>query len=229
MSVLAALSVGLFAVVAVLSVCALLFNVYDRFRAQYRCGRAAFAEEALRRGPADATGEELARVLRPRRPGDAAIMEEALLKSMRLPRGPVFERLRLAAVSLGLVERNLRRLRSRRPHERGRAMRALGILRVPEAVPALCAVLDGERLDLKLIALRALAEIGDPAAIPYLIAAAYQLPRAMIVGLGALLMEFGPPGRRGIQTLVARFPSSFPPQVMMDLLRQVAAAGEDGA
>ena len=109
--------------------------------------------------------------LRPRRLGDGVIVEELLLHFIRQLRGPAFDRLQLAAIRLGIVGRNLRRLHSPSRYARGRALFALGELRVGAAVGPIVAALERERLDLKLVALRALAAIGDPAAIPYFVAA----------------------------------------------------------
>lgn len=226
---LVAFNLALLCLVCASYACAFLFMAYQRVRTRYRRSRREVYEDAvlgaLKGGPA----EELAAALRPRMPGDSGAVEEALLAVLRRMRGAQAERLREAALRLGLYERHLRALRSARPDERGRAMQALGALRAPQAVAPLLAGLERESLALKLVSLQALADIGDPEAVPHVIAAAYQLPRVMVLRLAQLLLRFGPPGRRGVQVLVARFPASFPPRVLLEVLRQAADDGGDAA
>lgn len=220
-----ALCAGVLALVAAVPAC----EAFARARARYRDSRRRAYEDALRGALGGTDPEALAAALAPRLPGDAVVVEESLLAVLRGLRGPQGERLREAALRLGLYERHLRALRSPGRPERVRAMRALGVLRAKQAVAPLLAGFEAESLELKRLALKTLADIGDPAAVPHFVAAAYALPRVEVVPLAAMLLRFGPPGRRGVQTLVARFPASFPPRVMMEVLRQAAAGPEASA
>lgn len=190
--------------------------------ARARRARRKAYEEGVQAALGKAEPEALAAALRQRLAGDGDVVEEALFSVMRRSEGPRLERLREAALRLGLFERSLKALRSPRRAERVAAMQALGTLRAKQAVVPILSSFEAEGLDVRLVALKALADIGDPAAVPQFVAAAYTLPRVMVVRLAAMLPRFGPPGRRGVQVLVARFPASFPPRVMMDLLRQAA-------
>lgn len=226
---LAAANLALCAGVVALSAVVLAFAAVARARARRRGSRRKAYEDALRGALAGTDPAALAAALAPRLPGNGAAAEEALLAVLRGLGGPQGERLREAALRMGLYERHLRALRSPRRPERVRAMRALGALRAKQAVAPLLAGFEAESLELKRVSLKTLADIGDPAAVPHFVAAAYALPRIEVVPLAAMLLRFGPPGRRGVQTLVARFPASFPPRVMMEVLRQAAAGPEGGA
>lgn len=220
---LVAANLALGAAVAAIFVGAVALNAFQRARARSRRYKRKEYEDAMTAALAAPAPEALAAALSPRRGGEAEVVEEALLAVLRDARAPQAQRLREAALLGGLYERNLRALRSPERGERVRAMQVLGALRAKQAVAPILTSFDGEDLDVKLVALKALADIGDPGAVPYFVSAAYLLPRVMVVPLAAMLPRFGPPGRRGVQTLVARFPASFPPKVMMDLLRQAAA------
>lgn len=195
----------------------------SRARAARRNSRRKAYEDAL--SSALAGGGELSAALEARFPGEEGLVDEALLSVLRKTEGAGAGLLREAAARRGLVERKLRELSSPRRQERARAMQALGLLKAKQAVAPMLTAFEGEPLELKLVALKALADIGDPGAVAYYVSAAYMLPRYMVVPLASLLLRLGPPGRRGVQTLIARFPSSFPPRVMMEVLREAAAAG----
>lgn len=194
-----------------------------RARAAYRGSRRKVYEDALR--AALAGDGDVTAALEPRLPGDGDVIDESLLAVLRGAQGPQAALLQDAAQRRGLVERNLRELASPRRRERVRAMQTLGLLRAKPAVAPILSAFEGETLDVKLVALKALADIGDPQAVAYFVSAAYTLPRYMVVPLASLLLRLGPQGRRGVQTLIARFPACFPPRVMMDVLREAAAAG----
>jgi hypothetical protein len=95
-------------------------------------------------------------------------------------------------------------------------------MRERRAIVVLLDVLEREGFDLKLVALRALARIGDPAVLPYLARAARTMPPAMMTRLASLALEFGAPGRKALTALVAERPGSFPPRVMRAILEQAA-------
>ncbi len=201
----------------------LVGGVVARARAARRSGRRKVYEDAL--SAALAGGGELSAALEARSPSDEGLVDDALLAVLRRTEGAGAGLLREAAARRGLVERKLRGLASTRREERVRAMQALGLLRAKQAVAPMLSSFDGEPLEVKLVALKALADIGDPASVAHFVSAAYVLPRYMVVALASLLLRQGPPGRRGVQTLIARFPASFPPRVMMEVLRAAAADG----
>lgn len=224
--VLVLVSLSLLALVCLLSVYTLAFKILQRGWALYRQARKRQYQGGIEMALMEADLAEVARALRPRRLGDGRIVEELLLNFIPHLKGPAFDRLQKAAIQLGIVERNLRRLRSPSRHARGRALYALGALRAGTAVGAIVDSLKRERLDLQLVALRALAAIGDPAAIPPFLAAAENIPKAMSVRLASLMLEFGAAGRSGVQALIARSPGNFPPRVLIEILQLAASAGE---
>lgn len=195
----------------------------SRARATRRSARRKVYEDAV--SAALGGAGELAAALETLGPADEELVDEALLGVLRRTEGAGSGLLREAAVGRGLVERKLKDLSSPRRQERARAMQALGLLKAKKAVAPILTAFEGEPLEVKLVALKALADIGDPGSVAYFVSAAYVLPRYMVVPLASLLLRLGPSGRRGVQTLIARFPASFPPRVMMDVLRQAAADG----
>ena len=76
---------------------------------------------------------------------------------------------------------------------RGRAARYLGELRAQRAVPALVALLEDERYDVRLAAARALGRIGDPSAVPALIAALDDPDRGVRMNVAPSLGQIGDP------------------------------------
>lgn len=216
-------SLVLFCVVILLSSCVLLLRAYHRLRFRYRLGRRTLYEPAIEQVLMEAPLGEILETLRPRRRGDTGIVQEVMIENMRHLKGPPFETLREAAYRLGLIERNLLALGSKNKHRRGRAMEALGVMRASQAIVGILDILSREPLDMKLVALRALSEIGNPAVLPYFLKASDELPPAMMARLAALMMEFGASGREKIQELILRHPQAFPAHVMGDLLREMAA------
>lgn len=212
-----------FWIVVGLSAYMLAFRTYHRLRERYRARRRSLygkaIEAALMEEPLDAVTE----ALRPRRPGDADIVMEVLVEGMRHLKGPPFELLREAAFRLGLIERELKALRAWSKHRRGRAMEALGLTRSPQAIVGVLDTLDQEPLDMRLVALRTLAAIGDPIVLPYFVKAAGKLPPPMMSRLASLMLEFGPAARPAIAALVRASPQAFPPRVLKELLAEVAA------
>lgn len=226
LSVIVLASLGLFWLVVALSAYMLLFRFYHSTRARYRASRALLYRPAVELALMEESQERIESALRPRRWGDADVIQDVLSEAMRHLQGPPFDALRTAALRLGLVARAQRALQARALHQRERAMEALGFLRVAEAVPSLIRALSEERMELKLGALRALAAIGDPAALPAFVAAAETLPPPLLPRLASLALEFGPPGRDAAREIVNRHPRSFPPGVVADLLQ--ALAQDDG-
>jgi HEAT repeat protein len=67
-------------------------------------------------------------------------------------------------VRRGTARHALGRLRSRSPVRRARAAQVLGDLELHQAVPELCRLLTDRHLEVRVVAVRALGRIGDPAA-----------------------------------------------------------------
>lgn len=220
-------SLALMWLVSALFVYILVLRGYYGLRGRYREGRRALYQVHVEKALFDAPAAELAEGFRPRRWGDLDVIEEVLLEHMRHLEGPPFEALRGVAVGLGLLERNLRRLRSAGRHRRGRAMHALGVMRAREGVAGLLEALETETLDLRIVALRALAAVGDPAALPHFITASDRLSPPLRLRLASLMLEFGPPARQAIPQLIARHPGSFPVRVAEAIIAESAReAGE---
>lgn len=219
-------SVFLLGAVILLTAYMIAFRSYHRARRHYRAGRAALYRPAIEQVLMEEPLDAVVATLRPRRWGDLDIVQEVMIESMRHLAGPPFETLKQAAGRLGLVEKDVAALRSPNPHRRGRAMDALGVMRSRLAVPALLAALDREPLDLKLVALRALAAIGDPAVLPAFKAEADRVPPTILPRLISLVFEFGPEGRRAAIEIINRRSSALPPIAIRDILVQLAAEFE---
>ncbi len=211
-------SLLLLAAVILLSAYMLAFRSYHAARARYRAGRAALYRPAIEQVLMEEPLDAVVATLRPRRWGDLDIVQEVMIESMRHLEGPPFETLKQAADRLGLVEKDIAALHSPNRHRRGRAMDALGVMRPNRAVPALIAALDREPLDLKLVALRALAAIGDPAALPVFLAEADRLPPTLLPRLISLVFEFHAAGRRTATEIINNHARSFPPAAVRDIL-----------
>lgn len=215
-------SVLLFWVASALMAYILAYRAWMSLRLAYRRTRARLYAPGVELVLMEESPAAVLAAFRPRRWGDDDIVLEVILDAMQNLSGPPFELLRRTAIELGLVERCLADLRARRSLRRGRAMEALGLMRAPQAIVALLDILEKEPMDLKLVALRALAQIGDPAVLPYFLKTAESLSPAMMVRLASLLLEFGPPGRQALSELVNRRPESFPPRVMRLILQEAA-------
>ena len=199
------------------------FRAYHRLRARYRNSRAALYRPAIELVLMEEPYERVLETLRPRRWGDADVVQEVMIESMRHLAGPPFETLRRCALDLGLVAQDIATLRSGGRHRRGRAMEALGIMHSREGVPGLVAALDKEPLDLRLVALRALAAIGDESALPAFVAQADRVPRPLLPRLISLTFEFQEPGRRAAAEIINKYPQALPPAAVRDILLQFAA------
>ncbi|MFA6030706.1 MAG: HEAT repeat domain-containing protein [Elusimicrobiota bacterium] len=216
-------SIVLFWLVVALFAYMLLFRSYHRVRTAYRNRRKDFFKQGVELVLMEEPFEKVVEAFRPRRPLDADIAHEVMLESMRYLQGPPFETIREAAYRLGYVADRIRDLDSRDRHCRGRAMEALGLMKTSQAIVALLSIVEKEHLDLRLVALRALANIGDPAALPYFLRTARTLPPAMLTRVASLMLEFGPAAHRHIRELMRLYPQAFPPRVLEELLKQFAA------
>jgi hypothetical protein len=96
-------------------------------------------------------------------------------------------------------------------------------MRAPQAVVGILDILGREPMDMKLVALRSLAAIGNPAVLPYFLKAADRLPPPMLPRLASLMLEFGAPARHWIGELINRHREAFPPRVIQEVLKETAA------
>jgi HEAT repeat protein len=101
-------------------------------------------------------------------------------------------------------------------------MERLGLLRTVEAVPGLVRALAREDLDLKLVAMRALAAIGDPSSLPAILDAAQVMPPGLLPRLASVMLEFGEPGRDAVKELMNRRSADFPQASVPALLKELA-------
>ena len=217
-------SMALFWIVVLLTAYMTLFRAYHHVRFLWRRRRrAAFepgVEKVLMEEPLDAVVE----AFRPRLPGDADIALEVMTDNMRHLLGAPLETLREAARKLGFVDLCVRRLGRPGRVRRGRAMEALGLMRALEARDQLVAAAYRERTDLKLVALRSLALLRDPADLPHFVKVSDSLPPAMLVRMASLMMEYGGAARPFVADMITRHPSAFTPRVMKLMLAESAAA-----
>lgn len=216
-------SIGLFWIVVFLSVFMLCFRGYYYLRRRYEKSRKALYEPAVEQVLMEAPLEEILNTLRPKRWGDRLIVQGVILEAMRHLTGPPFLTFKYAAERLGFIERNIKDLDAANPHRRGMAIEALGIMRCTEAIGKLQELLLHERMNLKLVALRSLTAIGDPAVLPSFVAASDFLQPAVLIRLASLIMEFGPIGRPTIVELVNRHPEGFHPRALAELLKELAS------
>jgi len=217
-----AASLVLFWIAFVLFVLTILFRTYQHLRSRYRASRRKLYDPAIEKVLMEEPLEDVIAALRPRRWGDASVVQEVLVDNMRYLTGPSFETLCAAAQRLRFVERSLARLKSRSKLRRGTAMEALGVMRAPQALVGIIAILDREPMDMKLVALRALAAIGNPATLPYFVKAADRLSPAMLPRLASLMLEFGPAARPWIRELINRHAQAFPPRIIEEILKETA-------
>lgn len=120
------------------------------------------------------------------------ILAAELLAVVRVASGSVIDRVRVAAVRLGFVRTWRRELVNRRWWIRADAARALGCVRVTDAVPHLVIRLEDVHEEVRAAAVEALGAIGDPRAVGPLVAGlSYEsrLQRARVV---LALRAFGP-------------------------------------
>jgi len=216
-------SAVMFWLVLLLMAYILALRSYHALRGAYRERRKAFFRKGVELVLLEEPLESVLEAFRPRRPFDQEIVQEVLLDSMRQLQGPPFDALREAAIRLGSIDRNLHRLRSWSRHTRGRAMEALGVMRAEGAIVQILDILEHETLDLKLVALRALACIKDPATLPYFVKTAQELPPPMLTRVGSMMLEFGHPAVPHVQKLINMHPGAFAPRVLEEMLKGVAS------
>jgi HEAT repeat protein len=111
-----------------------------------------------------AAGEEVPRMLTQAKGEDGEVLSALIVELLATLRGADRERLVRLAGELGLVERDLTRLRSRRRWRRARAAENLGFFGGPDVAPQLAALLSDEDETVRAVAARALSRIGTPEA-----------------------------------------------------------------
>ncbi|HAH06640.1 MAG TPA: hypothetical protein DCM05_08970 [Elusimicrobia bacterium] len=200
-----------------------LFKAYHRLRRKYRERRKAVFRLGVELTLMEEPYEKIVEAFRPRRLGDLDISKEVLVDSIRHLTGDPQRALLRVAGDLGFVEHTLRRLKAGSRHTRGRAMEDLGLLHCSQAIVAILSIMDQESLDLKIVALRSLAAIGDPAALPYFLRAADTLPPTLIPRLASLMLEFGPKSHPYVQQLINQHGDEFPSLLFEELLKELAA------
>lgn len=216
-------TVALFWIVALLFAYMALYRLYHRLRADYRARRSLAYLPAIELVLLEEPFEKVLEALRPRRWGDASVVRELMVENMRHIEGPPFEQLNRCARDLGFIQADLRALRSPNKLRRGMALEALGVMRVREAVPDIVKILDAGAADIKLTALRALAAIGDPEALPHFLTVSDRLSPPMMVRLASLMMEFGAPAREWVRKLITRHPEAFNARTTALVLREITS------
>lgn len=216
-------SIGLFWIVILLAIYMLFYRTYYNLSRRYEKSRKALYDPAVEKVIMEEPLSEIIAILRPRRWGDEWIVQGVILEAARHLTGPPFLTLQSVSEQLGFLARDMRELGSRNAHKRGRAMEALGIMRCAEASGKLRELLLSEPMNLKLVALRALTAIGDPAILPSFISVSDLLQPSVMVRLASLMLEFGRPGREAIVSLVNRHPEGFHPRALAELLRELAS------
>ena len=129
-----------------------------------------------------------------------ATVEDMVVSLLRKLRGVDREGLVELLEQGGTIERALRR--SHRPGAvgRARAVELLGATEVARALPEVARALHDRDPAVRAVAARALGRMGDPGAVPLLLAA-LEKPRPIPVSLvGMALARIGPVGREGLAT-----------------------------
>jgi hypothetical protein len=217
-------TIVLFWITVILIAFMLLLRLYYHLRREYLDRRRKLYEPAIALALMEEPREKIMEALRPRRLGDMEVVENVILDSIRHLTGTPFSSLQAAAFKLGIVERNLKRMHSKNKLQAGQGMEALGIMRAPQAVVAIISLLPKLRQDMKLVALRALALVGDNKTLPYFMKSAGALPPAVLPRLASLMLEFGSVAIPYITKLVNQNPGAFPPRIMKILLAEEALA-----
>jgi HEAT repeat protein len=105
---------------------------------------------------------EIPRVLLQAKGEDREVLSALIVELLASLRGTARKRIAGLAGELGLVKRDLNRLRSRRRWRKARAAENLGFFGGPDATPQLAALLSDEDETVRAVAARALSRIGTP-------------------------------------------------------------------
>jgi HEAT repeat protein len=120
------------------------------------------------------------------------VLLELLLRYLDLLRGPEAGLLTAYLEDEGYVARAVEGLRSRNRWTRAMSAVQLGRMRSDTGVAALVDLMDDESADVRMVAARSLAAIGDPAAVDALTAALADPSRWTATTVAADLVEMGP-------------------------------------
>jgi hypothetical protein len=126
------------------------------------------------------------------------IAAELILAAARVVRGAQVERARTVADHLGLIGSWLEDLGSRFWWHKSEAALALGLLRVPAAVPLLIPLLDDDHEQVRAASIDALGQIGDPVAIAPLLASMSEPTRHERARVVQALRGFGERATRAL-------------------------------
>ena len=124
----------------------------------------------------------------------------------------------------GAARRALADLRSRSPVRRARAAQLLGDLELRQAVPELCRLLTDRHLEVRVVAVRALGRIGDPAAAWRLIAGLDQPDPVPSLLATHTLVQLGPGAELTLSAALGH-PQARVRAVCLDALGLLGAAG----
>jgi HEAT repeat protein len=119
-------------------------------------------------------------------------VEPGALRLLGKLRGEAHRALVSVFLRRGVARTALRDLRSRSRVRRARAAQVLGDLGLPEAVPEICLLLTDRHAEVRVVAVRALGRIGDPAAAWRLIAGLDQRDPVPSLLVTDALVQLGP-------------------------------------
>lgn len=122
-----------------------------------------------------------------------AIVADLLLTPLRVARGDVVARVRAAATEIGLIPYWHLGLQDRRWWRRAAAVRALGAIADPSALPGIMRALDDEHEEVRAAAVEAAGGLGDPAVIPALLEHLADGSRYQRTRIVDALRSLGPP------------------------------------
>lgn len=187
MTIVLTITVVLFAWAVALALLAVFLRL-----ARSRSHRRRLAVELAWRGPVDALVLDhtpLPQVPQRERP----VVLDLLLRYRALLRGPEAAHITDYLEAQGYVEEAVEGLRSRSRWTRAASAARLGRMRSDAATAALVGLMDDESDDVRMVAARSLAAIGDPSAVQALTAALADRSRWTATTVAADLVEMGTP------------------------------------
>ncbi|MBI5883140.1 MAG: HEAT repeat domain-containing protein [Elusimicrobia bacterium] len=208
--------------VVLLAIYVFALKTYYRMRRAYREQRKKHFQQGIELVLMEEPFDAIMKAFEPQRPGDLDIVQEVILDSMRFITGPPFEIMKKVSHRLGIIDRNISFLGSFDRHKRAHAVETLGVMQATQAIIPLLEMLSTETNDIKLVALRSLAIIKDPRALPYFHHTAKNLPPPLLPRLASIMLEFGPAAHPHLHKLVTAHRSVFPQLMLEELLRELA-------
>jgi HEAT repeat protein len=142
-------------------------------------------------------------------------------------RGEAHQALVSVFLRRGVARQALRDLGARSPVRRARAAQILGDLELKQAVPQLCALLTDRNREVRVVAVRALGRIGDPAAAWRLIASLDQADPVPSLLATHTLVQLGPDAEVTLSAALDH-PQARVRAVCLDALGLLGAAGAVG-